>query len=91
MKHDFEVSAEADAVTTTLNDAAIRTFEVFYKLPERALGKCLPVPERFLRGFRPEAGSFQLAEVRLAGPRKTINGRESSPPQAADREFAPQG
>lgn len=59
VKHGFEVLAEAGAVAPALNDAAIRPCEWIYKLSEGAMGKGLPVPERFLCGFGPEAGPLQ--------------------------------
>jgi hypothetical protein len=67
MKHGFEVLAEADAVTPALRDAAIGTREWLYKVSDGAMGMGLPVPERFFRGFGPEAGPLQPTQVSCAG------------------------
>jgi hypothetical protein len=67
VKHGFELPAEVDAVTPALKDAVIRACEWVYKLPERAMGKGLPVPERFFCGFVSEAGPLQPTQVSCAG------------------------
>lgn len=66
VKHGFEVLAEAGAVTPALRDAAIEICEWFYKSSEGAMGIGLPVPERFFRGFGPEAGPLQPTQVSCA-------------------------
>lgn len=66
VKHGFEVLAEAGAVAPALIDAASRSCEWIYELSEGAMGKGLPVPERFFCGFRPEAGPLQPTQVSRA-------------------------
>ncbi|GGU85105.1 hypothetical protein GCM10010275_20500 [Streptomyces litmocidini] len=91
VKHGFEVLTEAGAVALTLRNAATRTQEWIYKLPDGSMGVGMPVPERFLCGLGPEAGPLQAAQVGYATPRKAIYERVPSLPQEADRELAPEG
>lgn len=63
VEHGFEEFAEAVAVTAALKDAAIRTGEGVHKLSEGAMGKGLPVPERFFHGFGPETCPLQPTQV----------------------------
>lgn len=63
VKHGFEVLTEAGAVTPALGDAAIGTRKWVHELSEGAVGVGLPVPERFFRGFEPEAGPLQSTQV----------------------------
>lgn len=91
VKHGFEVLTEAGAVTPALRDSAIGTREGVYKVPEGAMSIGLPVPERFFRGFGPEASSLQPTQVSGAAAGQAINERVPSPPPVADREITPQG
>jgi hypothetical protein len=67
VKHGFEVVTEAGAATPALRDAAIGTCEWIHKLSEGAMSVGPPVPERFFRGFGPEACPLQPAQVSCAG------------------------
>ena len=89
VKHGFEVLAEVGAVASTFQDRTIRTCEWVKKLSERAVGKRLPVPERFFCGFGPETGPLQPTKVCCARSCKATNERVPSPPPGADREIAP--
>ncbi|MFJ4340386.1 hypothetical protein [Streptomyces sp. NPDC088915] len=67
MKHDFQVFTKAGSVASAPKDAAIKAYERVGQLSERAMGKRLPVPERFFRGFGPEAGPLKPTQVGRTG------------------------
>lgn len=66
VKHGFKVAAESGAVTPAPGDAAIETCERVWNLAEGAMSVGMPVPERFFRGFGPEAGPLQPTQVSCA-------------------------
>ncbi len=90
VQNGFEVIAEAAHVATAGDTASLGRHRVRDQ-SERAVGKGLPMPERFCRFLGPEAGAFEPAEIGRAGSGKAVDGRVPSPPRGADRELAPQG
>ncbi|WP_189939139.1 hypothetical protein [Streptomyces aurantiogriseus] len=60
VQYGFEVIAEVAHVATAGDAASLRCRRV-RDPPERAVGKGLPLQERFRRGLRPEAGAFEAA------------------------------
>lgn len=91
VKHGFEVAAEVDAVAPALEDLAARAHQRVSELSEGAVGQGLPVPERFFRGFGPEAGPLKPTQIGGTRPGEPVDERVPSLPRSTGGKVATQG